>query len=78
MVFVHSRGTMFKKGVKSLMRMGKQRNSPDREALMDSDDSAQMAAITHQRGHTTETSDLSSDNESIHSHTSEYSPKPKK
>lgn len=73
-----SRGTMFKKGVKSLMRMGKQRNSPDKEALVDSDDSAQMATVAYQRGHATETSDLSSDNESIHSHNAEYSPKPKK
>lgn len=69
---------MFKKGVKSLMRIGKQRNSQDKEALVDSDDSAQMAAITYQRGHTTETSDLSSDNESINSLNAEYSPKPRK
>ncbi|XP_025413884.1 otoferlin-like isoform X4 [Sipha flava] len=73
-----SRGTMFKKGVKSLMRMGKQRNSQDKEALVDSDDSAQMAPITYRRGHATETSDLSSDNESINSLNAEYSPKPRK
>ncbi|XP_022168096.1 otoferlin-like isoform X2 [Myzus persicae] len=73
-----SRGTIFKKGVKSLMRMGKQRLPQDKEALVDSDDSAQMAAIPHQRGHTTETSDLSSDNESINSLNAEFSPKPKK
>lgn len=70
---------MFKKGVKSLMRMGKQqRNSQDKDALMDSDDSAQMTAIALQRGHTTETSDLSSDNESVQSLNAEYSPKPRK
>ncbi|KAE9538073.1 hypothetical protein AGLY_006045 [Aphis glycines] len=74
-----SRGTIFKKGVKSLMRMGKQRVSQDKEALVDSDDSNnQMAAISHQRGHVTETSDLSSDNESVNSFNAEYSPKPKK
>ncbi|KAF0761952.1 otoferlin-like [Aphis craccivora] len=73
------RGTIFKKGVKSLMRMGKQRVSQDKEALVDSDDSNnQMAAISHQRGHVTETSDLSSDNESVNSFNAEYSPKPKK
>jgi len=60
------------------MRMGKQRIPQDKEALVDSDDSAQTAGITHQRGHTTETSDLSSDNESISSLNAEYSPKPKK
>lgn len=61
------------------MRMGKQRVSQDKEALMDSDDSNnQMAVISHQRGHVTETSDLSSDNESINSFNAEYSPKPKK
>lgn len=69
---------MFKKGVKSLMRMGKPKNSQDKEALMDSDDSAQMATVTHQRGHVTETSDLSSDSESVHSLNTEYSPKPRK
>jgi len=69
---------MFKKGVKNLMRIGKQRNQQDKEALMDSDDSAQMSATTHQRGHTTEISDLSSDNESTNSLNAEYSPKPKK
>jgi len=58
--------------------MGKQRLPQDKEALVDSDDSAQMTAIPHQRGHTTETSDLSSDNESINSLNVEYSPKPKK
>jgi len=58
--------------------MGKQRLPQDKEALVDSDDSAQMTAITHQRGHTTETSDLSSDNESINSLNIEYSPNPKK
>jgi len=77
--WIHSRGTMFKKGVKSLMRMGKQqRNSQDKDALMDSDDSAQMTAIALQRGHTTETSDLSSDNESVRSLNAEYPAKPKK
>lgn len=58
--------------------MGKQRIPQDKEALVDSDDSAQTALITHQRGHTTETSDLSSDNESISSLNAEYLPKPKK
>ncbi|XP_050432533.1 otoferlin-like isoform X3 [Adelges cooleyi] len=74
-----SRGTIFKKGVKSLMRMGKHRTSPDKEALVDSDDSAQTApTIGHQRGQGTETSDLSSDNESVRSVQSDYSPKPRK
>jgi len=58
--------------------MGKQRIPQDKEALMDSDDNNQMGAITHQRGHTTEISDLSSDNESVNSFNAEYSPKPKK
>lgn len=73
-----SRGTIFKKGVKSLMRIGKQRSAQEKEALIDSDDSAQMTAIVYQRGHTTETSDMSSDNESTHSFNTEYTPKPKK
>jgi len=61
------------------MRMGKQRGAQDKEALMDSDDSGQMTAFARQRGHTTETSDLSSDNdESAHSVNTEYSPKAKK
>lgn len=74
----YSRGTMFKKGVKSLMRMGKQRNTPDKEALIDSDESAHTAAVPYQKGHATETSDLSSDNESISSLNAEFSPKPRK
>lgn len=69
---------MFKKGVKSLMRMGKPRNTQDKEALIDSDESAHMAAVPYQKGHTTETSDLSSDNESINSLNTEFSPKPRK
>lgn len=71
---------MFKKGVKSLMRMGKSRHSPDKDALMDSDDGAQTtAALARQKGHTTETSDLSSDNESVQSlNVEHHSPKPKK
>lgn len=60
------------------MRMGKPRNTQEKEALIDSDDNPQIATITHQRGYTTETSDLSSDNESIHSLNTEYSPKLKK
>lgn len=69
---------MFKKGVKSLMRMGKPRNPLEKETLIDSDDSAQMATITYRKGYTTKISDLSSDNESVHSFNTEYSPKLKK
>lgn len=76
--YSYSRGKIFKKGVKSLMRMGRSRNPQEKEALLDSDDSAQMTTVIHQRGHTTETSDLSSDNESIHSLNTEYSPNQKK
>lgn len=46
---------------------------------MESDDSAKLQTpIAYQRGNATETSDLSSDNESIHSINSEYTHKPRK
>lgn len=46
---------------------------------MESDDSAKIQTpIAYQRGNATETSDLSSDNESIHSLNSEYTHKPRK
>ncbi|VVC45932.1 Hypothetical protein CINCED_3A016890 [Cinara cedri] len=78
-----SRGAGFKKGVKNIIgefRIRHNKNSPDKEALIDSDDSAKQQATitTYQRGHATETSDLSSDNESVHSLNSEYTPKPRK
>lgn len=58
--------------------MGKQRISPDKEALIDSDDSAQSTTVAHQKDRVTETCDVSSDNESVQSLNTEYSPKPKK
>ncbi|XP_050539137.1 otoferlin-like isoform X2 [Daktulosphaira vitifoliae] len=73
-----SRSMMFKKGVKNLMRIGKQRTSQDKEILVDSDESTNAIIATNfQRGHTTDTSDLSSDNESHQSIQSD-SPKPRK
>lgn len=61
------------------MRIGKQRMSQEKEILVDSDDSTHAAnASNFQRGHATETSDLSSDNESLQSIQSDYSPKPRK